>query len=325
MSTTEPAIVVTRRWPETVERDLTRRYAEVRLNERDEPLGEDGLREALRTCDALLPSVSDRLTADMLLEDGVRTRFIGNFGVGFSNIDVDAAREAGIVVTNTPGVLTDATADLAMALLLMSARRAGEGERHVRSGSWTGWRPTHMMGGDVTGRTLGVLGMGRIGAAVARRASRGFDMRIVWYDSYDGEIDPGIEGAERVDTIDEVLRAADFVTLHMPGGGGNDHLIGERELALMQPHAYLINTARGDVVDSKALAAALTVGTIAGAGLDVFENEPEPDPSLLPLENLVLLPHLGSATLGTRTAMGELVVRNLDAWVKGEEPPCRVV
>ena len=325
MSSTEPAVLVTRRWPETVERDLEQRYADVRLSERDEPLGEHGLREALRTCDALLPSVSDRITADMLLEEGVRTRFIGNYGVGFSNIDIDAARQAGIVVTNTPGVLTDATADLAMTLLLMSARRAGEGERHVRGGSWTGWRPTHMMGADVTGRTLGVLGMGRIGAAVARRASRGFGMRIVWFDSYDGAIDPGLEGTERVDTIEEVLRTADFVTLHMPGGGGNDHLIGERELSLMQPHAHLINTARGDVVDSKALAAALSNGTIAGAGLDVFENEPDPDPSLLPLENLVLLPHLGSATLGTRTAMGELVVKNLDAWVKGEEPPCRVV
>lgn len=319
-----PAIVVTRRWPESVEQDLAATFADVRFNEADVPLGEDALREALHTCDALLPSVSDRITADMLLEEGVRTRFIGNFGVGYSNIDIDAARQAGIVVTNTPGVLTDATADLAMTLLLMVARRAGEGERQVREGAWTGWRPTHLLGSDVTGRTLGILGMGRIGAAVAVRARNGFGMPVVWYDSYDGTIDHGVDGARRMETIDEVLRQSDFVSLHMPGGGANNHLIGERELAAMRPTAFLINTARGDVVDSQALAKALANGTIAGAGLDVFEREPEIDPRLLDLENAVLLPHLGSATLGTRTAMGELVVRNLKAFVQGEEPPCRV-
>jgi lactate dehydrogenase-like 2-hydroxyacid dehydrogenase len=316
-----PAIVVTRRWPEPVEQDLATTFADVRFNDADVPLGRRGLREALRECDALLPSVSDRITADMLLEEGVRTRFIGNFGVGYSNIDIDAARQAGIVVTNTPGVLTDATADLAMTLLLMVARRAGEGERHVREGAWTGWRPTHMMGADVTGRTLGILGMGRIGAAVASRARNGFGMPVVWYG---GSSDHGVEGARRMETMEAVLRHSDFVSLHMPGGATNTHLIGERELALMRPTAFLINTARGDVVDSQALAKALVNGTIAGAGLDVFEREPDIDPGLLGLENVVLLPHLGSATLGTRTAMGELVVRNLKAFVRGEEPPCRV-
>jgi lactate dehydrogenase-like 2-hydroxyacid dehydrogenase len=316
-----PAIVVTRRWPESVERDLAASFADVRFNEADVPLGEHALRDALYTCDALLPSVSDRITTDMLLEKGVRTRFIGNFGVGFSNIDIEAARRAGIVVTNTPGILTDATADLAMTLLLMVARRAGEGERHVRDGAWTGWRPTHMLGSDVTGRTLGILGMGRIGAAVACRARNGFGMPVVWYG---GASDHGVEGARRMETMDAVLRQSDFVSLHMPGGGNNAHLIGERELAVMRPTAFLINTARGDVVDSQALAKALANGTIAGAGLDVFEREPDIDPGLLGLENVVLLPHLGSATLGTRTAMGNLVVRNLKAFVQGEEPPCRV-
>ncbi len=315
-------VVVTRRWPESVQQDLAATFSDVRFNEADVPLGEHDLREALRSCDALLPSVSDRITADMLLDEGVRTRFIGNFGVGYSNIDVDAARRAGIVVTNTPGVLTDATADLAMTLLLMVARRAGEGERHVREGAWTGWRPTHMMGSDVTGRTLGILGMGRIGAAVASRAHNGFGMPVIWYGP---DADHAIAGAERMESMDDVLRRSDFVSLHMPGGATNTHLIGERELALMRPTAYIINTARGDVVDSEALVTALANGTIAGAGLDVFEQEPDVDPRLLGFENVVLLPHLGSATLGTRTAMGDLVVRNLKAFMQGLEPPCRVV
>jgi lactate dehydrogenase-like 2-hydroxyacid dehydrogenase len=320
----DPTIVVTRRWPTSVEEKLRATYRNVTLRDPDEPLGETALREALASADVLLPCVADRLSAEMLLAPAVRTRFIGNFGVGFSNIDIDAAREAGIVVTNTPGVLTDATADLAMTLMLMTARRAGEGERHVRDQAWTGWRPTHMMGGDVTGRTLGVLGMGRIGSALARRAHLGFGMPVVWYDSYPGEIETGLPGARRASSVDEVLAEADFVSLHMPGGGDNNHLIGAEELALMKPTAYLINTARGDVVDQVALAAALRDGTIAGAGLDVFENEPDVPAELRSLENAVLLPHLGSATLGTRTAMGELVLQNLARYLAGDEPPCRV-
>lgn len=320
----DPYIVVTRRWPTSVEEKLRATYRNVSLRDPDEPLGEAGLREALACADVLLPCVADRLSAEMLLAPDVRTRFIGNFGVGFSNIDIDAAREAGIVVTNTPGVLTDTTADLAMTLLLMTARRAGEGERHVRDQAWTGWRPTHMMGGDVTGRTLGVLGMGRIGGALARRAHLGFGMAVVWYDSHPGQIDTGLPDARRADSVDEVLAEADFVSLHMPGGGDNSHLIGARQLSLMKRSAYLINTARGDVVDPVALASALRDGTIAGAGLDVFENEPDVPEELRSLENAVLLPHLGSATIGTRTAMGDLVLENLASYLAGEEPPCRV-
>jgi lactate dehydrogenase-like 2-hydroxyacid dehydrogenase len=320
----DPTIVVTRRWPTSVEEKLRATYRNVTLREPDEPLSETALREALASADVLLPCVADRLSAEMLLAPDVRTRFIGNFGVGFSNIDTDAARAAGIVVTNTPGVLTDSTADLAMTLLLMTARRAGEGERHVREQAWTGWRPTHMMGSDVTGRTLGILGMGRIGSAVARRAHLGFGMDVVWYDSHSGEIDTGLPQARRVDTIDEVLSTADFVSLHMPGGGGNNHLIGAGELSIMKSTACLVNTARGDVVDQVALATALRDGTIAGAGLDVFEDEPRVPEELRTLENVVLLPHLGSATIGTRTAMGELVLTNLNSYLAGEEPPCRV-
>jgi lactate dehydrogenase-like 2-hydroxyacid dehydrogenase len=212
-----------------------------------------------------------------------------------------------------------------MTLLLMTARRAGEGERHVRDQAWTGWRPTHMMGGDVSGRTLGVLGMGRIGAALARRAQDGFGMPVIWYDTHPGDIETGLRDARRAASVDEVLAEADFVSLHMPGGGDNNHLIGAAQLALMKPTAYLVNTARGDVVDQAALAAALRDGTIAGAGLDVFEHEPDIPEELRSLENVVLLPHLGSATIGTRTAMGELVLQNLASYLAGEEPPCRVV
>lgn len=317
----DPVIVVTRRWPASVEEELRRRFGRVRLNDDDVPLGPEGLRAALTEADVVLPTVSDQLPAE-LFEGELRTRFLGNFGVGYNHIDTDAAAKAGIVVTNTPGVLTDTTADTAMTLLLMIARRAGEGEREVRSGRWTGWRPTHLMGADVTGKTLGILGMGRIGVAVARRAHFGFGMPVVFYDAAD--VDPGIPGARRVGTVEEVLEAADFVSLHMPGGGENTHLMNAARLARMKPTAFLINSARGDVIDSAALVGALRSGTIAGAGLDVYEGEPDIPPGLADLDNAVLLPHLGSATLETRTAMGMLVLDNLQAFLDGQDPPCRV-
>jgi lactate dehydrogenase-like 2-hydroxyacid dehydrogenase len=319
----EPVIVVTRKWPEPVEAELLARYPSARLNADDVPLGPDGLRRALQEADVVLPTVSDRLPAE-LFTGPLRTRFLGNFGVGFNHIDVDAAARAGIVVTNTPGVLTDTTADTAMTLLLMAARRAGEGERELRAGRWTGWRPTHLMGADVTGKTLGILGMGRIGAAVARRAHFGFGMPVVFHDVVAQIPDHGVPDAKRLDTIEEVLAAADFVSLHMPGGEDNHHLIGAERLACMKPTAFLVNTARGDILDQRALVDALRAGTIAGAALDVYEGEPAVPAELRELENVVLLPHLGSATLETRTAMGMLVLANLRAFLAGEEPPCRV-
>lgn len=326
----EPVIVVTRRWPAPVEEELRRRFGTVRLNAEDVPLGADGLRAALAEADVVLPTVSDQLPAGLFTGE-LRTRFLGNFGVGYNHIDVEAAAKAGIVVTNTPGVLTDTTADTTMTLLMMIARRAGEGERELRSGRWTGWRPTHLMGADVTGKTLGILGMGRIGTAVARRAHFGFGMPIVYYDSagdYSAgdAADPphGIPGAHRAGTVDEVLAAADFVSLHMPGGGENTHMINKARLERMKPSAFLINSARGDVVDSAALVDAVRSGTIAGAGLDVYEGEPDIPAGLLELDNVVLLPHLGSATLETRTAMGLLVLDNLQAFLDGRDPPCRV-
>ncbi|MBV9161347.1 MAG: D-glycerate dehydrogenase [Pseudonocardiales bacterium] len=319
----DPIIVVTRRWPAPVEEELARRFGHVRLNSDDVSLGPEGLRAALEQADVVLPTVSDRLGAE-LFEGGLRTKFLGNFGVGYNHIDTEAAAKAGIVVTNTPQVLTDTTADTTMTLLLMVARRAGEGEREVRAGRWTGWRPTHMMGADVTGKTLGVLGMGRIGMAVARRGHFGFGMPVIFYDPIDVEPDHGIPGARRVNTVEEVLAVADFVSLHMPGGGKNTHLIDAAALARMKPTAFLVNSARGDIIDQKALIAALQSGTIAGAGLDVYEDEPEIPQALLELDNAVLLPHLGSATLETRTAMGMLVLDNLQDFLEGREPPCRV-
>jgi lactate dehydrogenase-like 2-hydroxyacid dehydrogenase len=319
----EPTIVVTRRWPATVEEELLRRYPGVRLNSADEPLSSAELGAALRTADVVLPTVSDRIGSD-LFDGAVRTRFIGNFGVGVNHIDIEAAHRRGVVVTNTPGVLTDATADLAMMLMLMVARRAGEGERELRAGEWSGWRPTHLLGAEVTERTLGVVGMGRIGRAVARRAHFGFGMDVVFCQR-GGPVEPPVPGARRLAGVDEVLAAADFVSLHIPGGGTNSRLIDARRLALMKPTAFLVNTARGDVVDQDALAVALRTGVLAGAGLDVYEGEPAVPTALRELDNVVLLPHLGSATVPTRTAMGLAVLDNLAAFLDGREPPARVV
>ncbi|QRY67876.1 D-glycerate dehydrogenase [Ensifer sp. PDNC004] len=320
----KPRILVTRRWPAAVEHVLAERF-DVTLNEGDVPLTAAELAEALRTYDAVLPTVSDRLPADLFAGGGLRAKILGNYGVGYNHIDVAAAKAADIVVTNTPGVLTDCTADIAMTMLLAVARRAGEGERQVRAGEWTGWRPTHMIGGKVTGKTLGIIGFGRIGKAMAKRCHFGFDMDVVFYNR--SRIDPAEAsryGARQLDTVEDVLKVADFVSLHCPGGGENRHLINAERLALMKKSAYLVNTARGDVIDERALIAALEDGVIRGAGLDVFEAEPNVPERLRGLENVVLLPHLGSATEETRVAMGMKVVDNITAFFDRREPPDRV-
>jgi lactate dehydrogenase-like 2-hydroxyacid dehydrogenase len=273
----------------------------------------------------VFPTVTDAIDAQVLSAEPLRARLIGNFGVGFNNIDLDAARARGLTVTNTPEVLTDATADLAMALLLCVARRVGEGERHLRDGAWSGWRPTHMMGTQVTGKTLGLVGLGRIGQAVARRAHRGFDMRVLFFDPFppaDGVVRE--LGAQRCETVEALLERSDFVSLHCPATVENRHLVNADRLRRMKPGAFLINTARGDVVDEAALNDALDDRLIAGAGLDVFEREPEVLPALLARENVVLLPHLGSATRETRVAMGLKVLENAIAFFDGAEPPNRV-
>jgi lactate dehydrogenase-like 2-hydroxyacid dehydrogenase len=255
-----------------------------------------------------------------------RARLLANFGVGFNHIDVEAAKARGLSVSNTPDVLTDATADLAMTLLLTVTRRAGEGERHLRSGSWTGWRPTHMLGTQVSGKTLGLVGMGRIARAVAKRAHHGFDMRVIFHDPYPPSPELAASlGAEPRERLEQVLEEADFVSLHCPATPETRHLMNAERLGLLKPGAYLINTARGDVVDEAALVAALRSGRLAGAGLDVFEREPQVSPELLAMENVVLLPHLGSATRETRVAMGMRALENLRLFFRGAPLRDRVV
>lgn len=320
-----PVVVVTRRVPEEVEAELAQDF-DVRVNADDHPFTPDELKEALRTADGLLPTVSDKLTADVLAVEPLRVKVIANFGVGFNHIDVDAARARGLAVSNTPDVLTDATADTAMTLLLMVARRAGEGERHVRTRAWTGWRPTHMLGTQVSGKTLGLVGMGRIARAVARRAHHGFGMKVLFHDPYPpSPQEAAALGAEPVDSLDDVLTRADFVSLHCPATPETRHLVNAERLGRMKPGAYLINTARGDVVDEAALVAALKAGTIRGAALDVFEREPVVTEDLLSMENVVLLPHLGSATRETRIAMGMRALENLRLYFAGRPLRDKVV
>lgn len=315
-----PRILLTRRWPAPVEAALAAEF-DATFNPADQALDSAALRQALRDFDAVLPTVSDRIDAAVFDLDAPRVRILANYGVGYSHIDLAAARARGIAVTNTPGVLTDATADLTMTLLLMAARRAGEGERELRAGRWAGWRPTHLVGTQVSGKTLGIVGMGRIGRAVAQRASHGFGMKILFHNrSRLGAEALGKLKATQCE-LDEVLRRADFVSLHCPGGAENRHLINAERLAAMPAHAFLINTARGEVVDEAALAAALRQGRIAGAALDVYEHEPHVEPDLLKLENVVLLPHLGSATAETRIAMGMRALDNLRAFFAGKQPP----
>jgi lactate dehydrogenase-like 2-hydroxyacid dehydrogenase len=321
----KPKVLVTRRWPSEVEAQLQALY-EVQLNEDDHPLSADELKDALINYDAVLPTVTDPIGADVLGVGNKRVKILGNFGVGFNHINIAAAKEQGIVVTNTPDVLTDCTADIAMMLLLMSARRASEGDRLVRRQEWTGWRPTHMLGQKVTGKTLGLIGFGRIAQAVAKKAHHGFGMKILFCDPYPPAraIIDGVQ-AVRCETIEELLTESNFVSLHCPGGEANRHLMNEERLKLMRPSAHLINTARGDVVDSVALIKALKEGWIAGAGLDVYEGEPNLHKGLLDLENVALLPHLGSATEETRKAMGNRVLENIAAFFAGSEPRDRIV
>jgi len=321
----KPKVVVTRKWPEQVEQKLQELF-DVQLNESDEQMSVSALHEALQSADALCPTVSDTINAEVLNVESKQARIIGSYGVGFNHIDLDAAKANDLVVTNTPEVLTDCTADLAMTLMLMVARRTGEGERHVRSREWSGWRPTHMIGTKVTGKTLGLIGMGRIARAMAHKAHHGFGMKIIFTDPYPPpqDIVDSLQ-AESRDSMEEVLQEADFVSLHCPGGKETCHLINEERLGMMKPSAILINSARGDVIDQQALIKALQAGSIAGAGLDVYEGEPRVPEALLTLENAVLLPHLGSASMETRVAMGMRVVDNLKAFFAGEEPHDRVV
>jgi lactate dehydrogenase-like 2-hydroxyacid dehydrogenase len=316
-------VFVTRRWPEPVERALQDRF-EVVLNGTDRPLSDAELAQAAAEFDVLCPTVSDRIGSD-IINSGSRLKLIANYGVGFDHIDLEAAKMRGVAVTNTPGVLTDATADIALTLLLMAARRAGEGERELREGRWSGWRPTHLIGSALKGKVLGLVGMGRIAVATARRAHHGFDMRIAYYGRR--ECDPAITeelGAEFFPNLHALLGASDFVSLHVPGGAETANLIDATAIAAMKQGGYLINTARGGIVDHDALADALDRGHLAGAGLDVYPHEPQVPQSLLALENVVLLPHLGSANAETRIAMGMKALANVEAYANGATLPDRI-
>ena len=311
-------VIVTRRLPETVEAKLAARFG-AELNPSDEPFGRKRLRAAMEWCDVLAPTVTDRIDARLIDAAGARLRLIANFGAGTDHIDLDAARARGMAVTNTPGVLTEDTADLVIALILMASRRLGEGERTLRAGRWTGWGPTDQLGVGLTGKALGIVGMGRIGSAVARRALA-FGMAV----HYPNRRPVPDADARYWPDLDPMLAAMDVVSLNAPYGPSTHHLIDGRRLALMRRGAWLINAARGGLVDQDALIEALTAGRIAGAGLDVYPDEPNVDPRLLDLPNVVLLPHLGSATIESRTAMGEKVLANVIAFAEGRELPDRV-
>lgn len=320
----KPKVLVTRRWPQSVEHRMAEAF-DLQVNTSDRPLHASELRDALGQYDAVLPTVTDRIPAEVFDRSSSQTRILANYGVGFSHIDIEAAKSRGIAVTNTPDVLSECTADIAMTLMLMVARRVTEGERELREGRWTGWRPTHLIGTRVSGATLGIVGFGRIGQAVAQRAHFGFGMNIRVYNR--SIVPAGVlarYNAVQVATLDELLPQCDFVSLHCPGGKENRHLINARRLDLMRRDAFLINTARGEVVDEHALAQALWFGSIGGAGLDVFEREPLVSDDLLGADNLVMLPHLGSATRETREAMGMRVLENLTDFFEGRQPRDRV-
>ncbi|MAH83000.1 MAG: D-glycerate dehydrogenase [Rhodospirillaceae bacterium TMED8] len=321
----KPVLMLTRRWPEEVEINLLKHF-EVVVNKDDIPLTQDALKEAFCSYDAVLTTVTDRIDDNVLSADKLRTKLIGNFGVGFNHIDIKAAKTLGVVVTNTPDVVTNATADLTLALLLAAARRLGAGERHLREGNWSGWRPTHMLGRDFSGRTLGIVGFGRIGQATARRAHHGFGMKIKIYSRspVPSEI-LSLTNSEQLPCLDTLLSSVDFVSLHCPANNENTHMINLNRLRKMKPTAFLVNTARGSLVNEKDLVTALDSGLIAGAGLDVFEAEPRIYPGLMKRRDVVLLPHLGSATIETRNAMGLRVLENALAFFSGRQPPDRVV
>ena len=314
-----PRIVVTRRLPELVERRLTELF-NTDLNQDDQPFSATKLRQALSAADGVLCTVTDRIDQAVLTVEPLRARILANFGVGYNHIDLALAGKRGLVVTNTPGVLTESTADLAIGLMLMVARRLGEGERELRTGAWQGWAPTHLMGNDVSGKTVGIIGLGRIGRAVARRAHHGFGMTGLGYSPRPiPEAESRALGVEQVD-LERLLEQADFVSLHCPVTPSTRHLMNRQRLALMKSSGILINTARGEIVDEGALVEALKSGTIAGAGLDVYEEEPTVTRGLLDLRNVVLLPHLGSATESTRTAMGMKAIDNLVAFFSDGRP-----
>lgn len=318
-----PKVIVTRELTDGVMQRMEELF-DARLNRADRALTRAELEDAVANADVLVPTITDRIDAALLTKAGPQLRLIANFGVGVDHIDLHAARERKILVTNTPGVLTEDTADMTMALILSVPRRLGEGEKLIRAGQWDGWKPSGMLGHRVNGKTLGIIGMGRIGRAVARRA-QGFGIRTIYHNRH--RLPEGVEaelGARYVD-LDQLFAQSDIISINCPHTPETHHLVDARRLAQMQTDAYLVNTSRGEVVDEGALIEALQNGQIAGAGLDVYVNEPHVDARLLSLSNTVLLPHMGSATYEGRAAMGERVIANIRAWVDGLRPPDQVL
>ncbi len=317
----KPKILVTRRWPQDT-LDRVAALGDVTFREPDTTMSHDEFMEAARTYDVIMPTVSDGIPAEFYPAAKGTVRMLASYGVGYNHIDLEAARTYDIAVTNTPDVLTDCTADLAMGLLLAAARRIGEGERETRAGKWEGWRPTHMIGKKVSGATLGIVGFGRIGQAMARRAHFGFGMRVVFQDAWSvpDDIKRANGNAEQLNRIEDVAAQSDFLSLHCPGGSETFKLINAQVFEAMKTGCVLVNSARGDVVDEDALFAALDSGKLTAAGLDVYMGEPALDPRFLDYDNLVLAPHLGSATDGTRAAMGHRAIDNLEAFLTGGQP-----
>ncbi len=319
-----PRLIVTRRLLDETEARMSALF-DVELSEADLPLNAQALAAAAARCDVLIPTITDRIDAEVIAAGAGRLRLIANFGAGVDHIDLRAARAAGIIVTNTPGILTEDTADMTMALILSVPRRLAEGEKLARSGSWTGWSPGQMLGHRINGKTLGIVGMGRIGQAVARRA-RAFDLDIQYHNrrrlpaSIEAEL-----GARYVEDLDRLLIESDIVSIHCPQTPATQNLIDARRVSLLPGHSYVINTARGSIIDEEALIGRLERGEIAGAGLDVFAHEPAIDPRLLALQNVVLLPHMGSATFEGRAATGERVIANIQSWIDGHRPRDQVL
>ncbi len=324
MLSKRPLVIVTRKLPETIEERMGELF-DVRLNADDHPMSRAELAAAMAEAEVLVPTVTDRIDADLIANAGEKLALIAQFGTGVDNIDIEAARERGLTVTNTPGVLTEDTADLTLALMLAVPRRIVEGERLVREGKWRGWSPTFMLGHRFSGKSLGIIGMGRIGQAVARRA-RAFGIAINYHNRnpVNAVIARELE-ARYWESLDQMLRRVDIVSVNCPRTPATYHLLNARRLALLRPHVYIVNTSRGEVIDEVALARLLEEKALAGAGLDVFENEPAINPKLLALPNVVLLPHLGSATIEGRVAMGEKVLINIRTAVDGHRPPDRVI
>ena len=320
----KPVIVVTRKLPEAIETRLKELF-DARLNASDEPMTRAAIKKTTAKADVLVPTVTDRIDKALINGLGANVKLIANFGVGVDHVDLAAAAKRGITVTNTPGVLTEDTADMTMALLLAAPRRLGEGERLVRSGGWIGWSPTFMIGHRVSGKRLGIVGLGRIGQAVARRA-RGFAMSIHYHNRnrVHAETEAELE-ATWWDDLDQMLGHMDFVSINCPHTSETHHLLNADRLDLLQSHAVIVNTARGEIIDEAALGQRLAAGKIAAAGLDVYEREPAIADALLGLDNVVLAPHLGSATAEGRVAMGEKVLINIKTFVDGHTPPDRVL